>query len=70
MSMASCKSRLTSATRDLALHWDDTKNSWRDAKGREFEQHYLLPLFSEVDQTVKAVEKLDELLRQVRSGCE
>lgn len=70
MSLNGCKSRLTSVTRDLSLKWDDTKNFWRDGKAEEFERRFMRELFAEVNQSLLAIEKLDELLRKVRSNCE
>jgi hypothetical protein len=70
MSLSGCKGRLNGVTRDLALKWDDTQNYWRDGKSQEFERRYLRELFAEVNQSMLALEKLDELLRKVRSNCE
>lgn len=70
MSLSSARGRLTGVTRDLSLKWDDTKNFWRDSKAEEFEQRFMRELFAEVNQSLLAIEKLDELLRKVRSNCE
>ena len=70
MSLSSARGRLTGVTRDLSLKWDDTKNYWRDAKAEEFERRFMRELFAEVNQSLLAIEKLDELLRKVRSNCE
>jgi hypothetical protein len=70
MSLSGSKGRLAGVTRDLSLKWDDTKNFWRDGKSQEFERRFMRELFAEVNQAVLAVEKLDELLRKIRSNCE
>jgi hypothetical protein len=70
MSASTCKSRLTAAAKELALRWQETKNGWGDEKSLEFERKYLQELFLRVDKTVAVVEKLDELLKKVRSDCE
>lgn len=70
MSLASARGRLTGITRDLSLKWDDTKNYWRDAKAEEFERRYLRELAAEVNQALFAMDKLDELLRKIRTDCE
>ena len=70
MSAANSKGRLTGVTKQLALQWAETKNYWRDEKSREFEQKYLQELFVDVDKAVAVIEKLDELLKKVRSDCE
>jgi hypothetical protein len=70
VSMAGSKARLVGLTKELSLKWNETKNYWRDAKAQEFERKYLQELFIGVDKTVGIVEKLDELLKQVRKDCE
>lgn len=70
MSMAGSKSRLAGATKELQLKWEQTKNYWRDQKSAEFEHHFLQELFAGVDKTIIIVDKLDELLKKVRSDCE
>jgi len=62
--------RLTGATRELWLQWQETKNSWRDAKSQEFEAHYLSELVVTVDKSVAAIEQLDKLLTKIRKDCE
>jgi hypothetical protein len=57
-------------TRDITLRWGETKNFWRDAKSEEFERRYLVELNASVNRAVLIVEKLDELLKKVRSDCE
>jgi len=64
------KSRLVAATKELLLRWDETRHYWRDAKSQEFDQHYLSELRVQVDKAVTVIEKLDELLKKVRSDCE
>jgi ribosome-binding factor A len=70
MSMGGNKSRLIGLTREISLQWSETKNFWRDAKSQEFEQRYMAELSAQVDRTVTILEKLEELLKKVRSDCE
>jgi hypothetical protein len=70
MSAGGSKSRLVSAARELSLKWEDTENYWRDQRSQEFERKYLQELFLDVDKAVAVIEKLDELLKKVRSDCE
>jgi len=70
MSTGGSKSRLGGAAKELALKWEDTKNHWRDERSREFERKYLQELFAGMDKTITVIEKLDELLKKVRSDCE
>ncbi len=70
MSAIASKSKLLAAAKELSLKWQDTKNYWRDEKSAEFERRYLQELFISVDKAVSVVEKLDELLKKIRSDCE
>ena len=70
MSTTTSKGRLVGASKELALKWEETKNYWRDAKSQEFERQYLQELFAGVNRAVSVIEKLDEILKKVRSDCE
>ena len=70
MNLSGNKSRLVAATKELMLRWDETRNDWRDSKSQEFEHQYLSELRIQVDKAVTVIEKLDELLKKVRSECE
>jgi hypothetical protein len=70
MSAAGSKGRLTGVANELAIRWQETKNDWRDEKCLEFERKYLQELFVGVDKAAAAIDKLDELLKKVRSDCE
>ena len=70
MNLSGNKGRLIGLTRDISLRWAETKEHWRDARSEEFERRYLAELSASVGRTVLIVEKLDELLKKVRSECE
>lgn len=70
MNLTGNKGRLAGLTREINLRWEETKNYWRDAKSDEFERKYMVELGSSVNRTLLIVEKLDELLKKVRSDCE
>jgi hypothetical protein len=70
MSVAASRSRLIALTRELAQHWQATRDSWTDAKRDEFERAYLVNLFTAVDRAGNALEQLDEVVTRVRRDCE
>jgi len=70
MSLSGNKGRLVGLTREITLRWDETKVHWRDAKSDEFDRHFMQELNANVSRAVLIVEKLDELLKKVRSDCE
>jgi hypothetical protein len=70
MNLSGNKGRLTGLTKEILLKWSDTKNYWQDAKSREFESRHMVELRANVDRALLIVEKLEVLLRKVRSDCE
>lgn len=63
-------SNLEEAVKELSLHWDRTRNSWRDAKAIEFERTYLEKLPHIVMRAKTIMEEADLLLRKIRTDCE
>jgi len=70
MSMSGNKGRLVGLTRDILIEWAGTKDHWRDAKSEEFDRRFMVELSAHVDRAVHVMEKLEELLKKVRSDCE
>jgi hypothetical protein len=70
MNLNADKSRLSGITRDISIQWEQTKAYWRDQKSDEFEKKYMEELLHYAGKTVLVIEKLDELLKKVKSDCE
>ena len=70
MSVGSSRGTLGSAGKQLKMSWDQTRNYWRDAKSREFEERYLKPLFDGLERSGPLLEELDRALHQIRKDCE
>jgi hypothetical protein len=70
MNLSGNKSRLVGLTREITLRWTETKAHWHDAKSEEFDRRFMVELYATVNRTVLIVEKLDEVLKKVRSDCE
>ena len=70
MNLSGNKGRLTGLTREISLRWSETKEHWRDARSEEFDRRFMQELNASVSRTVMIVDKLDELLKKVRSDCE
>lgn len=68
--MSASQNRLLGLTKELAAEWANTKQSWNDAKSREFEQRFLDELFSGVNQAVSNIESLERILTKIRADCE
>jgi hypothetical protein len=70
MNVSSNGKQLAAATKDLVRRWEETKESWQDAKAAEFEQKYLFELLSAIERAVPVFDDLDKLLNRIRSDCE
>jgi len=62
--------RLSAITKELWMHWMQTKEYWQDAKAIEFERKYLEDLVSSVDKAVGVIEQLDKIVSKIRKDCE
>ena len=70
MSLNHSKGRLTGLSRDLLRIWQETQESWRDQKGREFDSAYMQPMFDAVYHATTAIEDLDKVLKKLKDDCE
>ncbi|MDB6028537.1 MAG: hypothetical protein JWM68_4760 [Verrucomicrobiales bacterium] len=70
MSLSAKRTRLAAVTKELALDWAKTKESWKDAKSHEFEQKYLQELFAGVDSAMTVLDELDRILAKIKTDCE
>ncbi len=68
--MNSAGVRLAALTKELWLQWQATKDSWHDTKSHEFEQKYMLELFSSVEKTGTVIEQLDKVITKIKKDCE
>lgn len=57
-------------TKELALHWRATTESWADTRSREFEQKFINDLLASVERAVPVFENLDKVIKKIRSDCE
>jgi hypothetical protein len=62
--------RLAAITKELWTQWQQTKDSWRDAKSLEFERRFMEELLASVDKTVTVIDQLDKLTGKIRKDCE
>jgi len=70
MNLSGNKSRLVGLTEEISLQWAETKNYWRDARSHEFEGRHMVELVANVDRTLIVLDKLEAILKKVRSDCE
>jgi hypothetical protein len=61
--------RLKQTLRALKDQWLVTEATWSDVVRRKFEDRYLAPIDSAVDAAVNGMQKIAEVLDQVRRDC-
>ena len=61
--------RLKQSIRALRDQWLVTEETWSDSVKKRFEDRYLAPLDPAVDSAVFGIQKLAEILDQVRRDC-
>ena len=61
--------RLKQTIRILNDHWMTTEATWSDSTRRRFEDRHLAPLSTAVESSVAGLQKLAEVLDQVRRDC-
>lgn len=54
---------------ELFLHWERTRQSWRDARAREFEARVLEPLRHDVLHAARSMERMAASLHRARREC-
>jgi hypothetical protein len=62
--------RIVGLTRELLNKWNQSKDSWRDAKALEFEKKFLDELEASADHASTGIENLERIIRNIRSECE
>jgi hypothetical protein len=60
---------LNQTIRVLRDHWLASEASWTDSVRQRFEERYLVPLDPAVDSALNGLEKIAEVLDQVRRDC-
>ncbi len=69
MSMRESQGQIIRAMEELLLHWDRTRDTWRDVRARQFEHEVLEPLQAKVVQAAKVMERMSVNLQRARSEC-
>jgi hypothetical protein len=70
MSLQAGRTRLVTATKDLMLNWEQTRQHWRDTRSEEFERSYLAALLPAVERAAGAIGELGVVLARIRHECE
>jgi hypothetical protein len=68
--MTASSNRLMGLTKQLRAEWEQTKQSWNDAKSQEFEHRFLDGLLAGVNQAMANIDTLERVITKVRNDCE
>jgi hypothetical protein len=61
--------RLKQTARALKEQWLVTEETWGDEVRRRFEERYLAPMEPTIDSAINGMQKIAEVLDQVRRDC-
>ena len=66
MSMQEAQGNLAKATQELMLHWQRTREVWRDGRAEAFERTVIEPLAGDVKQALSAMARMHASLQQAK----
>jgi len=69
MKLTTGRAQLFTATKTLAEHWDQTKCDWNDPVSREMEEKHLAPLQMQIQDTLRAIDRLAGVLSEMYHDC-
>jgi hypothetical protein len=67
--MSAGSTKLQYALKNLRLRWEETQEMWSDAVRVDFETRHLHPVETQVSATVRAMEKIDEIMLKMKQEC-
>jgi hypothetical protein len=60
---------LGNALKAARVLWLDTLNNWKDPVSREFDEHHWLPLATQTEATISALDRLAPVLVRALRDC-
>lgn len=69
MSLNSPWIELNNGLKTLRLAWEEARDQWKDAVGRDFEANRWAPLEAQVVSTLRAIDVLAPVLAAARRDC-
>ena len=69
MNLSSGWIELNSALKTLRLSWEETKLEWHDAVRQEFDDNYWTPMEAQVGTTLRAIDRLAQVLLRAQQDC-
>lgn len=69
MSLTTASIELADGLKTVTTLWEEVRAGWDDPVGRDFESNYWLPLKTQVESTLTALERLAPILARARQEC-
>lgn len=69
MNLSTGWTELNGALKDLRTSWDETSPVWTDAVRRGFEEEFLTPLDAQTIATLRAMDRLAQVLLKAQQDC-
>ncbi len=69
MSVNTARGQIYSELKDLRVLWRHSREQWDDAVARAFEEQFWQPLEAAAVGTISALDRLEQVLLQVRREC-
>ena len=63
------KAKLMHAARKMWMRWEQTQTQWNDQVTRDFDRRHLEHFEPKLTSTVKAIERLAEILSRAKHEC-
>lgn len=67
--MSEGATKLQYALKTLRTKWEEAKEGWQDQVRDDFERQFLGPIETQVEATVRGMEKLSEIFSRVKRDC-
>ncbi|MHB1426040.1 MAG: hypothetical protein ACYC3I_22995 [Gemmataceae bacterium] len=69
MSVTTASIGLADGLKTAGSLWEEARAGWDDPVSRAFEENYWLPLKSQVESTLAALDRLGPILARAREEC-
>lgn len=69
MSLTTTSMTLADGLKTASVHWEDARAGWDDSVAEAFENNYWLPLKTQVEYTLSAIDRLAPILARAREDC-
>ncbi len=69
MSLTTASISLADGLKTAAYHWEETRAGWDDPVSRDFENNYWLPLKTQIEATLGALDRLAPILARAQRDC-